>query len=101
MVNSSRSESRRGLRLGVIQKGKVIEEILVREPRAVHVGTAPSNVLVTGPEGTPESFTLFDPQGDDGYRLNLGADMVAHVEYEQESVDLYGEEQLELALQEP
>lgn len=80
MAKSSRSETRRGLRVGVIQNGKVIEEILIRDPRPVHVGTAPTNDLVLGPQGTPDTFLLFEPNGDSGYTLHLSADMHAQIE---------------------
>lgn len=80
MAKSSRSETRRSLRVGVIQNGKVIEEILVRDPRPIYIGTDPSNDLVVGPQGTPDRFLLFEPSGQDAYTLHVGADMVAEVE---------------------
>lgn len=90
MAKSSRSETRRGLRVGVIQNGKVIEEVLIRDPRPMHVGTAPSNDLVLGPDGTPDSYLLFEPSEGANYTLHLDADMHAQIERDGETQNLQG-----------
>lgn len=82
MAKSSRSETRRSLRVGVIQNGKVIEEILVRDPRPIYVGTDPENDLVVGPNGTPSHFLLFEPSGQDAYTVHVGPEMTGEVEIE-------------------
>lgn len=89
MAKSSRSETRRSLRVGVIQNGKVIEEILVRDPRPIHIGTDPNNDLVLGPEGTPNHFLLLQPSANDAYTLNVGDGMQASVEIDGESQTIH------------
>lgn len=98
MAKSSRSETRRSLRVGVIQKNKVIEEILVRDPRPVRVGTDPNNDLVVGPVGTPRTFLLFEPAGNEGYTLHVGEGMRASVEYDDQTVELLAGQHSEFAL---
>lgn len=97
MAKSSRSETRRSLRVGVILKNKVIEEILIRDPRSVRVGTDPNNDLVVGPVGTLSTFLLFKPSGNDGYTLHVGEGMRASVERDDETVELLAGQKCELA----
>lgn len=84
MAKSSQNESRRALRVGVIQRDRVINEILVRDPQPIHVGTDPTNDLTIGADGTPANFLLFEPQGG-GYTIHLDATMYGQMELGGES----------------
>lgn len=100
MAKSSRSETRRSLRVGVIHKDKVIEEDLVRDYRPIRVGTDPNNDLVTGPVGTPDSFLLFEPSENDAYTLHVGEGMRASVEIGGSNVELVAGQKRALPLDE-
>jgi len=52
--------TRRILRIGVIQGGKIIEERLLRKHEPVTVGTDPKNTFVFPVSGLPRTLRLFD-----------------------------------------
>lgn len=52
--------TRRILRIGVIQGGKIIEERLLRKHQPVTVGTDPKNTFVFPVSGLPKTLKLFD-----------------------------------------
>jgi hypothetical protein len=49
----------KALRIGIIQRGKIVEERLVRGRAPVTIGSGPRNTFVVPQSDLPESFTLF------------------------------------------
>lgn len=73
--------SRKILRIGIIQGGKIIEERLLRKREPVTVGESHRNTFVIPTTGLPPRFPLFELKGDTYYltvpewvdgRLSLG-----------------------------
>lgn len=65
------TQPHKALRIGVIRGGKVVEEKLVRGPRAVTVGSAAKNTVVVPASDLPDSVTIFSVQGE---QWSLGFD---------------------------
>jgi hypothetical protein len=53
----------KALRIGIIQRGKIVEERLLRKREPVSIGTGARNTFVVPQSDLPESFTLFRVQG--------------------------------------
>lgn len=97
MANTSQNKQGKALRIGVIQNGKVTDEVMFREHRSISVGYDLKNQIVLGADGGPESFVVFEKSGD-GYRLKLDASMRAQLTIDDSTIDLAsgGEHQLDL-----
>jgi hypothetical protein len=52
----------KALRIGIIQRGKIVEERLLRKREPVSIGTGARNTFVVPQSDLPESFTLFRVQ---------------------------------------
>ncbi|MCB9667318.1 MAG: TonB family protein [Myxococcales bacterium] len=66
------------LRIGVIQRGKIIEERVMTKRESVSVGTSERATFVIAAHGLPTKFDLFHLVGQD-YILNFTADMRGRV----------------------
>ena len=71
-------DTRKILRIGVIQNGTIIEERLLRKREAVSVGTNFKNTFCVSAPDVPAQFPLFDVRGGK-YHLNFGTKMVGRV----------------------
>lgn len=72
-----RAPAREGLRIGVLQDGRLVEERLLRERAAVSIGpTAGDTIIVPASAALPRSVKLFEATAS-GYLLHLGAGMEA------------------------
>jgi hypothetical protein len=52
----------KALRIGIIQRGRIVEERLLRRREPVSIGSSPKNTFVVPQSDLPESFTLFRVQ---------------------------------------
>tara|TARA_B100000609_G_scaffold199621_2_gene205070 strand:- start:541 stop:2001 length:1461 start_codon:yes stop_codon:yes gene_type:complete len=77
----TQKETRKILRIGIIQGGKIVEERLLRKREPVTVGESAKNTFVIPSTGLPSRFPLFELKGDKYYltiadwmqgRLSLG-----------------------------
>jgi outer membrane biosynthesis protein TonB len=75
------------LRIGVIQAGKIIEERLIRDRRAVSVGSDLDNTVVLTADGVPKRFKLLEPKGAD-WQLAFTAEMTGRVLVDEAAADL-------------
>ncbi len=79
---SSHNESagpRRHLRIGIIQRGRIVEERVLRAPRAVTFGPAANDTFITPPDdGATGSWRLFEERRG-RLVLRLGPGMTARV----------------------
>jgi hypothetical protein len=77
---SSSSGPRPHLRVGIIQRGRIVEERVLRAPRAVTIGPAASDTFVTPPDDDDSagSWRLFEERRG-RLVLRLGPDMSARV----------------------
>ncbi len=66
--NSDNQSAKKVLRLGIIQAGKIVEERIVRQRKAITLGASPRNTIVV--PGLPRSFVMF-PQQRGRYRLRF------------------------------
>lgn len=71
-------DTRKILRIGVIQGGTIIEERLLRKRESVTVGSAFKNTFSLAAGGAPASYPLFEVRGGE-YFLNFEADMKGRV----------------------
>lgn len=73
------NDSKKILRLGVIENGRILEETLFRERKSISVGQNFKNDLVLPSEQAPQSSTLFELGSDDTYKLVFTPDMRGRV----------------------
>ncbi|MCB9727557.1 MAG: TonB family protein [Deltaproteobacteria bacterium] len=66
------------LRVGIIQGGRIVEERLIRKREAVTVGVAAKNTFILPVAGLPKSLTLFDAKGEN-YQLHFDESMSGRV----------------------
>jgi len=67
------------LRVGVVQGGKIVDERLFPGRGAITIGTSPRNTFVLPQSNLPESFTVFQPEGE-GLALAFDEGMRGRVE---------------------
>jgi len=72
------NESARALRVGLIQRGKIVEERLLRRPEPVTIGSSPKCTLAVPQGDLPVSFELFGVARG-GYQLAFDQRMNGHV----------------------
>lgn len=60
----TQKQTRKILRIGIIQNGKIIEERLLRKREAVTVGESHKNTFVVPATGLPSRFPLFELKGN-------------------------------------
>jgi len=58
------TSQQKALRIGIVQGGKVVEERLFQGRPTITIGTSPRNTFVLPQSNLPESFTVFQPEGD-------------------------------------
>ncbi len=75
------------LRVGLIQKGRIIEERLLRKRESVTVGWSPRNTFVIPVQALPSSFLLFELQRT-GYLLNFKEGTKGRLSLDQGVVEL-------------
>ena len=73
------------LRIGIVQRGKIIEEREVKKRETVSIGTAPKCTFQISSETLPKSFDLFDFDGK-GYFLRFQEGIEGRVQLEDEQV---------------
>lgn len=66
------------LRVGIIQGGRIVEERLIRKREAVTVGVAGKNTFILPVAGLPKSVTLFEAKGE-AYQLCFDEGMSGRV----------------------
>ena len=74
------------LRIGVIQRGQIKEERLVKKREDVTVGKSSGNTFVLDGKKIPDSFTLFAMKGSQ-YSLNFTDEMQGRVSVNNSNVD--------------
>ncbi len=72
-------ESAKVLRVGLIQKGRIVDERLVRGSETVTIGTAPGCTLLVPESGLPDSFPVFTAVRG-GWQLCFDDTMDGHVQ---------------------
>jgi outer membrane biosynthesis protein TonB len=91
----TQNQTRKILRIGIIQGGKIIEERLLRKREPVTVGDSNRNTFVIPATGLPSRFPLFELKGDVYYltmadwmsgRLSLGTGVADLQTLKQEGV---------------
>ncbi|MGM0574833.1 MAG: TonB family protein [Myxococcota bacterium] len=81
--------TRKILRVGIIQSGRIVEERLVRKREDVTIGQASKNTFILPIPQLPKSFTLFEAKGD-AYHLVFEEGMEGRVSIGDQVVDLKG-----------
>ncbi|MEZ4265155.1 MAG: AgmX/PglI C-terminal domain-containing protein [Myxococcota bacterium] len=66
------------LRVGIIQGGRIVEERLIRKREAVTVGVASKNTFILPVAGLPKSLSLFEAKGE-SYQLCFDEGMSGRV----------------------
>lgn len=79
--------TRKILRVGIIQGGRIVEERLIRKQQDVTIGTASKNTFIVPVTKLPKSFALFQAKGE-GYVLAYDDSMEGRVSLADEVVDL-------------
>ncbi len=75
------------LRITVTQKGKVVEERIVRDHQSITVGTDAKNTFKLLPEaGLPSSWSLFEAKGTQ-YKVAFGEKMTGRVTLDGKNID--------------
>ena len=91
----TQNQTRKILRIGIIQGGKIIEERLLRKREPVTVGDSNRNTFVIPATGLPSRFPLFELREDTYYltlaewmtgRLSLGTGVADLQALKQEGV---------------
>jgi len=80
------NESARALRIGLIQRGRIVEERLLRRPEPVTIGSSPKCTLAVPQADLPASFELFATSRS-GYQLAFDQRMNGHVASPQGQLD--------------
>lgn len=71
------------LRVGVIRKGKIVEERLLRKKQDVTIGTQPRNTFVLAGNGIPKSQKVFSVARNGAYTLEFTNEMDGRVYLDQ------------------
>lgn len=78
-ADHSEAATKKVLRIGIVQAGKLVEERIIRNRKTVTLGSSTRNTLVV--PGLSRSFVMF-PMKKDAYRLRFGQNTDGRVSHE-------------------
>lgn len=87
MRAEARKAAPRALRVGLVHRGKVIDERVVAPGEHLTIGPNERATFVVAEPGIPPEFRLFD-SGPEGYRLHVAPRMTGRIAADAEAVDI-------------